>query len=415
MKSFYVGLTPWLAFGVADRSAGLGPFHAALVGLVVALGITVFELRGRQLRPLPFIAAAEFTALTAISVHVDTTAGIWRYDRALAIGALAATFVVSSLVAPLTAPYTRDVVTPRHWTDRRFLRANATLTRSWSLVLTLVAASAALGATFQDPLGTTVFNWLLPIFVVALATPRLAVPSESNSGASAVPRARVPDEQRARERERAPRPSAAELVAKQTAPGPGGATARRRIGDAPGPGRSLRRMAVAAARVDDLERGDLPALCAKTGEPCAGLVKDTLRVVPRWVSALVVFAIVPYYVGRIYASRRIEAKLPVAPGRLERVRRLVRAAWVALVSAAAGLAATLFGAGAVGLAALVAGLVAYVVIVYTGDQMWVGARPSHRSDVVILTRLHPDFTRALDDFYDERAAAGSRRALPSGY
>ena len=59
-------------------------------------------------------------------------------------------------------------------------------------------------------------------------------------------------------------------------------------------------MAVAAARVDDLERGDLPAICAKTGEPCVGLVKDTLRVVPRWVSALAVLLIVPYYVARIW-------------------------------------------------------------------------------------------------------------------
>ena len=101
-------------------------------------------------------------------------------------------------------------------------------------------------------------------------------------------------------------------------------------------------MALAAARVDDLEQGDLPAICAKTGEPCVGLVKDTLWVVPRWVPALLALLIFPYYVG---------GRLDVTPHRGRRcrsrraalawIRRFVRAAWVALVLAAAGLAAAL--------------------------------------------------------------------------
>jgi hypothetical protein len=166
-------------------------------------------------------------------------------------------------------------------------------------------------------------------------------------------------------------------------------------------------MAVAAVRVDDLERGNLPAICAKTGVPCDGLVKDTVRVVRRWVSALAVLLIVPYFVARAYSSRPIEAKIPVSPARLERTRRFVRAAWVALVVATAGLSAALFGAGGVGVVALVGGLAAYVVIVYVGDQMWVGARPSRRVDVVILTRVHANFARALDESNVGR--------LPEGY
>lgn len=174
-------------------------------------------------------------------------------------------------------------------------------------------------------------------------------------------------------------------------------------------------MAEAAARVEDLEEGRLPAVCVKTGGPCDVPVKDTLRVVPRWVSALAVLAVVPYFVARAYTSRRIEAKLPVAPARLERIRTLVRGAWVALVLALAGLSASLFGAGAVGVFALVAGLFAYLAIVYAGDQMWVGARPSKRDDVVILTRVHPDFARAVDRMYEEFAADGDPHALPADY
>jgi hypothetical protein len=164
-------------------------------------------------------------------------------------------------------------------------------------------------------------------------------------------------------------------------------------------------VAVAAARVDDLERGNLPAVCAKTGVACDGLVKDTLRVVPRWVSALAILLIVPYFVARPYTSRKLEAKLPIAPARIERTRRMVRAAWVALVVAAAGFMASLFGAGAAAGVALVVGLVAYVVIVYVGDQMWVGARPTRADDVVELTRIHPAFATALAAQYESAAGA----------
>jgi hypothetical protein len=170
-------------------------------------------------------------------------------------------------------------------------------------------------------------------------------------------------------------------------------------------------MARAAVRVDDLERGDLPSVCAKTGVECDGLVRDSLRVVPAWVAALV-YTVVPFLVLRLYVGRRVEAKLPIAPGRVEHIRRLVRGAWMAIVIAAAGLASALFGAGIVGVVALVVGVVAYLGIVFVGDLLWVGAVASRRDDVVYLTRVHPEFARALRAHYD---AADDKTTLPTGY
>ena len=171
-------------------------------------------------------------------------------------------------------------------------------------------------------------------------------------------------------------------------------------------------MARAAVRVDDLERGDLPAVCAKTGVPCDGLVRDSLRVVPPWVAALVYAFVVPFLILRLYFSRRVEAKIPIAPARVELIRRLVRGAWIAIVIAAAGLASAIFGAGAVGVLALLVGVVAYLAIVFVGDLLWVGAVTSKRSDVVILTRVHPEFARALREQYE---SADDRTALPADY
>ena len=171
-------------------------------------------------------------------------------------------------------------------------------------------------------------------------------------------------------------------------------------------------MARAAVRVDDLERGNLPVVCAKTGVRCDGLVRDSLRVVPAWVAALVYAGVVPFLILRLYFARRVEAKLPIAPARVQRIRGLVRAAWIAMVIGAAGFASAIFGAGVVGVLALVAGIVAYVGIVFAGDLLWVGAVASRRSDVVFLTRVHPEFARALREQYE---AAGDRASLPPGY
>jgi hypothetical protein len=156
-------------------------------------------------------------------------------------------------------------------------------------------------------------------------------------------------------------------------------------------------MARAAIRVDDLERGNLPAVCAKTGVPCDGLARDSLRVVPAWVAALVYAGVVPFLILRLYFSRRVEAKLPIAPARVERIRTLVRGAWIAMVIAAAGLASAIFGAGPDGVAALLVGIVSYDGIVFVGDLLWVGAIARREPDVVILTRVHPEFARALRD------------------
>jgi fatty acid desaturase len=97
---------------------------------------------------------------------------------------------------------------------------------------------------------------------------------------------------------------------------------------------------------------------------------------------------------------------------VQRIRSLVRAAWIAIVVAAAGLASAIFGAGVVGVLALLVGVVAYLGIVFVGDLLWVGAIASRRSDVVILTRVHPEFARALRAQYD---SADDRTALPAGY
>jgi len=114
-----------------------------------------------------------FALVFAAAVLVHGHGRLWAYDRAFAVLALALALLCSSVRRPFLAPYAR--------VDR--LRA-ARVTRVWSLVLGLIAASFALGAALDTRAATTVFNWLVPIGVFVIASMRRApepVEDESES------------------------------------------------------------------------------------------------------------------------------------------------------------------------------------------------------------------------------------------
>ena len=137
--------------------------------------------------------------------------------------------------------------------------------------------------------------------------------------------------------------------------------------------------------VDDLERGDLPAVSVKSGAHCANPVGITLRPGGH--------AWTPF-------APRVHAILPMEARRARRVRASARASWVVLFVALAGLVASVTGGGAVALVIGVAGLVLYAALVVVGDRASVEARPIPGTDsAIILTRVHPGFARAVDEQY----------------
>jgi hypothetical protein len=143
-------------------------------------------------------------------------------------------------------------------------------------------------------------------------------------------------------------------------------------------------MASVRVRIDDLERGDLPALSVKTGAACANPVAIVLRPEQRPWSP---------------RGPKIPAIVPLETGRAHDRRVLTRVSWAILVLAAAGLVASFTGAGGVAsLAALIA-VVAYVAVLVVGDLRWIGSRPSEQDGEIVLTRVHPAFARAVDEQY----------------
>jgi hypothetical protein len=137
-------------------------------------------------------------------------------------------------------------------------------------------------------------------------------------------------------------------------------------------------------RIDDLERGDLPALSVKSGAACANPVAIGWRPEQRPWSP---------------PGRKIAAIVPLEPGRARARRRLTRLTWVLLVVGAAALVAAFTGAGSAVLLLAGAAFVAYVSLVFVGELRWIGSRPGEVDGEVELTRVHRAFARAVDEQY----------------
>jgi hypothetical protein len=93
-------------------------------------------------------------------------------------------------------------------------------------------------------------------------------------------------------------------------------------------------------RINDLDDGRFPAVCAKTGVPCTTTVRSEWKVIPGWTWFLFFFGFVPFLFVRFCASERVDGRIPVTPAAFERQRNASR---VALASLVVGLVAVVWG------------------------------------------------------------------------
>ena len=157
-RAFYLALTPWLTFAVADRSAGIGPVASAVLAAVIGLALCGFELARHRWSLLPAVAAAFFGPLAAFSWAAGGSPPGASLDRPLAAAVLAVVFAVSLVGRPVTCWYTGEDVSQGRAASAR-----------WALAFAIIAASGFAGAAVSTSWGPTVFNWLLPILVLGIA------------------------------------------------------------------------------------------------------------------------------------------------------------------------------------------------------------------------------------------------------
>lgn len=174
----YAALLPWMVFAVVDRAHGGGPFWAALGALITALTLLATSSRGEARRRNVIVVGAIgwFTALAiAGAVHGSDTGFLARDGRALSAAGFAFIAFGSLAFSPAIEHYTRPHVRSSLWDDRAFHRVNVLITLIWAATFTLIAIGNLVGSAIGTPEAFTIFNWVLPIALGAIAAHRTRI------------------------------------------------------------------------------------------------------------------------------------------------------------------------------------------------------------------------------------------------
>lgn len=152
-------------------------------------------------------------------------------------------------------------------------------------------------------------------------------------------------------------------------------------------------MATVPVRTADLQSGDLPPVCALTGEPAASYARMEFTNAPTWTLALLPLGVLPFLAVRLCSRSRATARIPLSARALRRGLLFNR---VQLSTVGIGFILLALGAlvGAVlawaGLAVILLSLVALAI---GRALMWPRGRV--RDTFVRLSGVHPDFALAV--------------------
>jgi hypothetical protein len=166
----YLGFLPWIVFALIARRSLEGEAWGAVAAVLTAGVIAIGSARTRSVKELEIFSLALFFTLAvagAMNQH-DPDGFLQRYHNGLAVGALACFAIASLAFEPFTEQYARELVQRKYWDTNRFNRANVELTLMWAAVFVAIAASQITGGAIETRLGTTIFNWVLPIGLVLL-------------------------------------------------------------------------------------------------------------------------------------------------------------------------------------------------------------------------------------------------------
>lgn len=160
-------------------------------------------------------------------------------------------------------------------------------------------------------------------------------------------------------------------------------------------------MARAAATVDDLEEGDLPPVCAKTGEPADGFAEIEFTSTPSWTWILLLFGILPFLIARYFSTVRIVGLVPMSDAALRRGRAF---AWTTRGAFALGVLVFAIGlftdptVVAVGI-----GVVIVALLVTLVGWPFVWPTGTVTDEWVWMSFVHERFAAELDRWYGDDA------------
>ena len=166
----YLGFLPWIVFALIGRGSLEGVAWGSVAALATATVIICASVRDRSVKELEIFSIALFVSLAvagALNQH-DPHRLLQPYDHALAVAALAGFAVTSLAFQPFTERYAREIVQRKYWNTSRFNRANVELTLMWAAVFFAIATSQLTAGAIATRLGSTIFNWVLPVGLIVL-------------------------------------------------------------------------------------------------------------------------------------------------------------------------------------------------------------------------------------------------------
>lgn len=171
----YAALLPWVVFAVVDRARGDGPLWAAIAALITATTLLLTSSRGeRTTRNVLVLGAIGWFGALAVAgaLHRSDTDFLAQDGRALSAAGFALIAFGSLAFTPAVEHFTRPHVRSRHWDDPAFHRVNVLLTVIWGATFTGIALAHLVGVSVDTPEASTVFNWVIPIALAAIAAHR---------------------------------------------------------------------------------------------------------------------------------------------------------------------------------------------------------------------------------------------------
>jgi len=164
-----------VVFAVVDRAQGGDPFWAALGALITALTLLVTSSRSEAKTHNVILLGgiAWFTALAVAGAVHQSNMGFLAHDgRAVSAAGFALIAVGSLAFTPAMEYYTRPHVRSSRWDDQAFRRVNVVITLIWGATFTGISLAHFVGASMDTPEAFTVWNWVVPIALAAIAAHR---------------------------------------------------------------------------------------------------------------------------------------------------------------------------------------------------------------------------------------------------
>ena len=174
----YAALLPWTVFAVVDHAHGGGPLWAGLGALITAIALLVTSSRAETgSRNVMIVGAIGlFGALTVAGALHRSGSGFLADDgRALSAAGFACIAFGSLAFTPAIEHYTRPHVRSSRWDDHDFRRVNVLITLIWGVTFAGIAVAHLVAASMDYAGASTVFDWVVPIALAAVAAHRSRV------------------------------------------------------------------------------------------------------------------------------------------------------------------------------------------------------------------------------------------------